>query len=607
MRGWLAKRNLTQSMFTVAGLFLAPLIVTVWLTIAGFSKDISFANSERDGLVYQKPLISILQLLPGYASEANGGPRLAEIRGQIDRNFTELARNDVNLGASLQTTPADLAARKREALSPQALRQNWEVLKTAPQGKAVEMADQLSAHIADLFAHVGDTSNLILDTDLDSYYMIDVAVGTMPGVTARLTQIASVLDNVASATAHSGEGESQLVELGALAREADMSHVQSSTERSLVEDANFYGRSESLQRNVPPALESYRRANEELLKALPLVKSGDPASASTALRLAAQTRDKAFQLWKVYAAETDVLLSARLASLKRSRMEAMAASLVSILIAISAAWLAVRILRERLRRLSAVLSDQADRVGTSGESLTRATATFAAAAQRQAASVEQSSINIGRVVLLNETSLNKVHEAGEIAASARKAASTSASEMEVMRSSMESIGQAAANVSRILGSIDQIAFQTNILALNASVEAARAGEVGAGFAVVADQVRNLAQRSAAAAQETADKITHCTESSVAGSQTAERLAASVQILVDQSCKVYDVLAAIESRGSERTRYIDEVHAALNELRKSAAHQAAASSDTAAVAADLQQRTDGLRAAARDLQALIGRN
>ena len=87
-----------------------------------------------------------------------------------------------------------------------------------------------------------------------------------------------------------------------------------------------------------------------------------------------------------------------------------------------------------------------------------------------------------------------------------------------MTQAMAAIDTSSAEVAKIVKNIDEIAFQTNILALNAAVEAARAGEAGAGFAVVADEVRSLAQRSAAAAKETADKIEAAIASSRNGSQ-----------------------------------------------------------------------------------------
>ena len=114
-------------------------------------------------------------------------------------------------------------------------------------------------------------------------------------------------------------------------------------------------------------------------------------------------------------------------------------------------------------------------------------------------------------------------KAKELASEARSAAATGSMTMAEMTHAMAAINSSSAEVAKIVKNIDEIAFQTNILALNAAVEAARAGEAGAGFAVVADEVRSLAQRSAAAAKETADKIEAAIVNSRKGSQCTAKV------------------------------------------------------------------------------------
>ncbi len=116
---------------------------------------------------------------------------------------------------------------------------------------------------------------------------------------------------------------------------------------------------------------------------------------------------------------------------------------------------------------------------------------------------------------------NAQHD-NDLAIAARLAADRGATDMQSMTGSMDAIKASSDDIAKILKTIDEIAFQTNLLALNAAVEATRAGEAGAGFEVMANEVRSLAQRAAAAAKETADKIDGAIGKSARGWRSATR-------------------------------------------------------------------------------------
>ena len=141
--------------------------------------------------------------------------------------------------------------------------------------------------------------------------------------------------------------------------------------------------------------------------------------------------------------------------------------------------------------------------------LTLASGQAADAANDQATTLEETSVSMAAVAAMTSRNTEHASIARDVAVQTRKAADTGVGNMNLMLEAMHDIKSASNNVARILGSIDEVAAQTNVLALNAAVEAARAGSAGAGFAVVADEVRNLALRSAAAAAETAIKIEDC--------------------------------------------------------------------------------------------------
>lgn len=139
--------------------------------------------------------------------------------------------------------------------------------------------------------------------------------------------------------------------------------------------------------------------------------------------------------------------------------------------------------------------------------------------------------------------------------------------MGQLASSMEDITQASQNVKKIVKTIDEIAFQTNLLALNAAVEAARAGEAGAGFAVVANEVRNLAQRSAEAAKNTAalieGTVKMVSEGKKLSDETSHKLG-QIQVQVGRTAALVNEIAA---GSQEQASGVDNIDTAILELTK----------------------------------------
>jgi methyl-accepting chemotaxis protein/methyl-accepting chemotaxis protein-1 (serine sensor receptor) len=160
-----------------------------------------------------------------------------------------------------------------------------------------------------------------------------------------------------------------------------------------------------------------------------------------------------------------------------------------------------------------------------------------------------------------------------------------------MVGSMNSIRQSSDKVSQIIKTIDEIAFQTNILALNAAVEAARAGEAGMGFAVVANEVRSLAQRSAQAARDTATLIQASIANTQEGSTKVEQVAASVAAITATLGKVKAIVDQVSEASRQQAQGIDQVTTALSQMEKVtqstsvSAEESAASSEKLSALAD----------------------
>jgi methyl-accepting chemotaxis protein len=158
--------------------------------------------------------------------------------------------------------------------------------------------------------------------------------------------------------------------------------------------------------------------------------------------------------------------------------------------------------------------------------------------------------------------------------------------MHAMQGAMQEIDGSSADVAKILKTIDEMAFQTNILAINAAVEAARAGEAGAGFAVVADEVRSLAQRSARAARETAAKIEAAIASSLRGTTCTSEVGASLEQIVRKVAATHTLVTDIAKAAREQAVGIEQVNIAVGQVEKAAQINAASAEKTAMAADEL---------------------
>jgi hypothetical protein len=173
------------------------------------------------------------------------------------------------------------------------------------------------------------------------------------------------------------------------------------------------------------------------------------------------------------------------------------------------------------------------------------------------------------------------------------------------QTAMDAIQTSSDNIAKIVKSIDEIAFQTNLLALNAAVEAARAGEAGAGFAVVAGEVRALAQRSAQSAQETTAKIEDSIEKSRRGVELSQKVAGGLQQIVTKARQMDELIAEIAIASNEQNQGIGQISAAVTNMDGTTQSAAASSKELADSATGLHAQSGVLNAAVTQLDQLVG--
>ena len=190
-------------------------------------------------------------------------------------------------------------------------------------------------------------------------------------------------------------------------------------------------------------------------------------------------------------------------------------------------------------------------------------------------------------------SADNARQANKMVMSAAEFATKGGEKVQEVMDTMALINASSKQMTDIISVIDGIAFQTNILALNASVEAARAGEQGRGFAVVASEVRNLAQRSATAAKEIKILIGASEANIKLGSKLVTDTGATMKDIVESVRHVADIMSEISAATQEQSTGIEHVNHAIGEMDSVTQQNAALVEQAAAAAESLKEQAAGL--------------
>jgi len=265
------------------------------------------------------------------------------------------------------------------------------------------------------------------------------------------------------------------------------------------------------------------------------------------------------------------------------------------------------------------LDRSATETASAARNVSESSASLSSGAIQQAASVEETSASLEEMTSMIRGTAENAKKAKSLAVEARLVVDAGCQSMlemdrtmKEMNESMVAIEWSSGQVAKIVKGIDEIAFQTNILALNAAVEAARAGEAGAGFAVVAEEVRSLALRSATAAKETASKIEAAIASSRTGAATCRvgsssctRVGESLRDIANKIAATDSLVADIAAAAGEQAVGIDQINRAILQMEQVTQGNASGAEESASAAEELAAHAESLNDLVVSLRRLTG--
>ena len=275
----------------------------------------------------------------------------------------------------------------------------------------------------------------------------------------------------------------------------------------------------------------------------------------------------------------------------------------ALLLSLIMGFLISRGVNRQLNGIIEMLTEGAREVDAASSTLTGASGKLTDGTTESVSSLEETASALDEISSMTNRNAENAQEANGMMNQAQNAVSLAQSSMTDLAKAMNDIAASGDKIGRIIKSIDEIAFQTNLLALNAAVEAARAGEAGAGFAVVAEEVRNLATRSAEAAKDTAQLIHYTKENITNGNNLLEQANGNFSSVADHSAKAAALLSEAATASKEQALGLNQISTALNRMDSITQTNASVAADSAAAAGELSRQAALLLEAIDSLAAM----
>jgi methyl-accepting chemotaxis protein len=606
----------------ISACFALPIALLALSYFTFKAETIGFSSKELVGIEYGRAVLPVLNLSQRErlsATMASAGQNVpAPDPAALDKAWSDLLAAQRAHGQALGTEKAFAA-----------MQAAGQALPAAGAGRDAVFAAHTARvqAVLDLLAASTDGSNLTLDPDIDTYYLMDAAFFRLPPILEGLAQLrglgATVLADGQVTPAqrrlliekiHEVRLHLVAMEQGLAKAIAYNSHVAGATEAEpdIARLHSFLAQAEArLLADTLPAGQAgeHIEASQQTMGALMALADRCMNELETLITLRVSAFVVARNLTALLLVSSLVLVVYLFASFGRvlhGGLQEVAHHIQAMsegdLTTHPQPWgrdeaadlmLNLQQMQASLRRIVDGVRGASDNIMQSSAEIASASMDLSARTEQAAANLQQSASAMEQITVTVDRTAEAAAQAADIARANADAAESGGKIVASMVTVMSDIHGSSGRIADITGTIDGIAFQTNILALNAAVEAARAGDSGRGFAVVAAEVRQLARRSSEAAREIRELIDASVGRIEAGAQVAQRAGSTMDQLLQQAHQVDKLLAEIATGASEQAAGVNQTTLAVQEMDRSTQQNAALVEQTAASAAGLKGQAEAL--------------